>query len=313
MAVLNPPGALPGLARSMTNHLLTARAAYDVPRLTALFAPEGLNESKDWTRGVDNTLQAARAIGLLEGPRGEAVEVSGTVRERSGGRPFSREEFRRTIRDLALDLKRDGNPWAVDADVRTSGARDLSRALSWFLAQDAMGPALTWTAPDEHNAERLQSTQLREIPEDDRPIGNDTRWGAFSRWALAMGLAEPAPIRGGGTGIVPLPVGAIRDVVLGMERRVWPVGEFLDALGAALPVVDGGVVRAGLRDVLPEEPDPAVRADAVDSSISQSVLLLEDEGHVTLTYGSDAEARVFVDPEGDRKVINVEIRNGGRS
>jgi hypothetical protein len=56
-----------------------------------------------------------------------------------------------------------------------------------------------------------------------------------------------------------------------------------------------------------------VRADAVDSSISQSVLLLEDEGHVTLTYGSDAEARVFVDPEGDRKVINVEIRNGGRS
>lgn len=312
MAVLNPPGALPGLARSIVNHLLLTRATYDVPRLTALFAPAGINTSKDWTRGVDNTLSAARAIGLIEASRGEEVALPETVQNKAEGRSFTRAAFRRLLRELVLDVRRDGDPWAVDDEARTAGARDLNRALSWFLAQDALGPALTWTGPDEHNAERLQSTQLRHLPVEDRPIVNDTRWGAFGRWVLAMGLAAPAPMRGADTGIVPLPLDAIRDIALRMERRKWPVAEFLDALAVALPVVDGGVFRDGLRNVLSEESDPGVRAHAVDSSIAQAVLLLEDERCLDLTYGSDAEARVFMDPAGDRKVINVEILNGRR-
>jgi hypothetical protein len=313
MAVLNPPGALPGLARSIVNHLLTARASYDVARLTALFAPAGINTSEDWTRGVDNTLSAARAIGLIETPRGGTVVIPEAVRSRTRGRPFTRPAFRRLLRELVLDVRRDGDPWAVDDEARTAGARDLNRALSWFLAQDALGPAMSWTGPDEHNVERLQSTQLQHLPDEDRPILNDTRWGAFGRWVLAMGLGEPAPTRGGGTGIVPLPLEAIRDVALRMERRTWPVAEFLDALATALPVLDGGVFRDGLRTVVSEEPDPGVRAHAVDSSIAQAVLLLEEERCLELTYGSDAEARVFMDPAGDRKVINVEILNGTRS
>jgi hypothetical protein len=313
MAVLNPPGALPGLARSIVNHLLMARASYDVPRLTALFAPAGINTSPDWTRGVDNTLSAARAIGLIETSLGETVVVPEVVRDKAGGRPFTRSGFRRLLRELVLDVRRDGDPWAVDDEARTTGARDLNRALSWFLAQDALGPALSWTGPDEHSAERLQSAQLQHLPDEDRPIVNDTRWGAFGRWVMAMGLAEPAPVRGSGVGLVPLPQEAIRDVALRMERRTWPVAEFLDALAAALPVLDGGVFREGLRSVLSEEPDPGVRVHAVDTSIAQAVLLLEDEGCLDLTYGSDAEARVFMDPAGDRKVINVEILNGTSS
>lgn len=313
MAVLNPPGALPGLARSIVNHLLVARASYDIPRLTALFAPAGINTSEDWTRGVDNTLSAARAIGLIEAPRGGTVVVPVAVQEWAGGRPFTRPGFRRLLRELVLDVRRDGDPWAVDDEARTAGARDLNRALSWFLAQDALGPAVSWTGADEHSAERLQSTQLQHLPDEDRPIVNDTRWGAFGRWVLALGLAEPAPIRGGGTGIVPLPLDAIRDVALRMEPRKWPVAEFLGALAAALPVLNGGVFRDGLRTALSKEPDPGVRAHAVDSSIAQAVLLLEDERCLDLTYGSDAEARVFMDPTGDRKVINVEILNGTRS
>lgn len=307
MAVLNPPGALPGLARSMTNHLLTSRASYDVDRLTQLFAPEGLSDSPDWTRGVGNTLQAAKAIGLLNLERGGTVTVSESASEQTEGRPFSRSSFHRLLRDLVLDMQRDGDPWSTEQEARTAGARDLARALSWFLAQDALRPALSWGGQDDHSVQALQSEQLRHIPDDERPFVNDTRWGAFSRWAVALGFVEPAPVTTGGIGLVPLPLGAIWDVVARMEHRVWPVGAFLQALADSLPVLDGGLVRAGLRRIMAEEADPGVRAYAVDTSISQVVLMLEDEGMVTLSYGSDAEACTFSDTESDRKVTNVEV------
>lgn len=307
MALLNPPGALPGLARSITNHLLQSRATYDKERLTELFAPAGISDSKEWTRGVDNTLEAAKAVGLLHGERGGAITVSDVVAQRTREPPLSRSSFRRLLRDLVLDVQRDGDPWSAEQEARTTGARDLTRALSWFLAQDALRPAMNWAGQDDHSVQKLQSEQLRHLPEEDRPVINDTRWGAFSRWAVALGFAEPAPTSTGGIGLVPLPLGAVREVVGGMEYRVWRIGEFLEAIADALPVLDGGLVRTGLRRIMPEEADPGVRAHAVDTSIAQVVLLLEDEGVVTLSYGSDAEIRTFSDPESDKKVINVEI------
>ena len=319
MAVLNPPSALPGLARSITNYLLTSRAVYDEVRLTALFAPPGISDGGDRTRGVDNTLKAGRAIGLITQERSGPVTVSEVVKVWSKGSPFTREEFRQVLRKLVLDMKRDGDPWTGDIEARTAGARDLSRALSWFLAQDALGPALSWSGIDQYSAQWLQSQQLRHLPDQDRPIVNDTRWGAFSRWAVALGFAEPAavharPAIGPATtvlvGLVPLPLRAIRDVVCLMETGRRPVAAFLDELTAALPVLDGGMVRRGLGEMLEEDPDPGVRGNAVDTSISQSLLILEDEGHLKLTYGADAEARVFTDPEGDKRVTSVDVMDG---
>jgi hypothetical protein len=306
MAVLNPPSALPGLARSITNHLLTDPSSYDEERLTALFAPRGISDIQDPTRGVDNTLKAARAIGLITQQPSGIVEVSGVVKARAKGKAFTRNEFRQVLRQMALDVKRDGNPWAGDLEARTAGARDLSRAASWFLSQDALGPALSWAGKDIHSVQELQSNQLRHISDDERPVGNNTRWESFARWALALGLAEAtAPYT-----LVPLPLRAVRDVVERMVSGVRPVVTFLNEISTELPVVDGGVSRAGLRALLDEDSDPGVRANAVDTSISQSLLILEDEGRVKLIYGADAEARVFTDPEGDRKVSGVEVMDG---
>ncbi|MFG1828651.1 protein DpdG [Micromonospora chersina] len=310
MAVLNPPSALPGLARSITNHLIKSRASYDVERITALFAPSGISNSPDRTRGVDNTLRAARAIGLIMQDSSGTLTVPEDVAARSSGGGLTREEFRQVLRRAALNLRRDGNPWAGDIEARTAGARDLSRALSWFLAQDALGPALSWRGKGRHSVELLQSEQLRHLADEERPFSNDTRWGAFGRWALALGLAEPAIAEAGG-GLVPLPLRAVRDVVLRMQPGKRPIGAFLTELATELPVLEGGVARAGLRALLGEDPDPGIRNESVDTSVSQSMLVLEEEQVLELTYGSDADARVLGDPEG-RKVSNVEVLIGVR-
>src|SRR4051794_276957 len=104
MAVLNPPSALPGLARVIVNHLLASRATYDEERLTALFAPADLGEG-DVTRGVDNTLRACRALGLLVQASGQQISVSQGVQEASGGVAFTREAFRVLLRSSVLDLR----------------------------------------------------------------------------------------------------------------------------------------------------------------------------------------------------------------
>ena len=193
MAVLNPPSALPGLARSITNHLLGSRASYTEDRLIALFAPPGISDIQDPTRGVDNTLKAARAIGLLLEDASGVLKVPDAVKIEAKGNAFTRAEFRGVLRRLVLDTKRDGDPWAGETGTRTwtTGARDLSRALSWFLAQDAFGAPLSWTGKDHNSAEDLQSRQLHHLRKEDRPFSNDTRWGAFGRWAMALGLTEP--------------------------------------------------------------------------------------------------------------------------
>ncbi len=308
MAVLNPPSALPGLARAIVNHLLVSRAVYDEARLTALFAPADLWEG-DVTRGVDNTLKACRALGILVQSRESGVAVSDMVQEASRGVAFTRATFRVLLRSAVLDLSRDGDPWLL-GEGRTTGAKDLMRALSWFLNQDALGPPLSWRIQGEGNVQTLQDAQLPNLPDEDRPILNDTRWGSFSRWVVALGFAEAATASAG-TGLVPLPALSIRDAVKAMSPGARPVEEFLSALVRELPVLPGGSVAEGLRVQFGEDPDPSLRKGGLASGVSQSLLLLEDEGLLTMSYGADAVATRTLFEDGDSRQVSSVTVGGG--
>lgn len=308
MAVLNPPSALPGLARAIVNHLLVSRAAYDEERLTALFAPPDLWEG-DVTRGVDNTLKACRALGVVVQNRESGLSVSDAVREASRGGAFTREAFRVLLRSAVLDLSRDGDPW-LQGDGRTTGAKDLMRALAWFLNQDALGPPLSWLTQGEGNVQTMQDQQLPDLPDEDRPILNDTRWSSFSRWVVPLGFADAATASAG-TGLVPLPVLAIRDAVKRMSPGTRPVEAFLASLVRELPVLPGGAVAEGLRVQFGEDPDPSVRRGGLASGVAQSLLILEDEGLLTMSYGADADASRTLFEDGDsRQVSSVTVGEG---
>jgi hypothetical protein len=306
MAILNPPSSLPGLARSMTNYLLGSDTTCEEERLVALFSPPGLAGDDAGSRGVDNTLVVGRAIGLFEHTGDRRVLLSRPAVDRADGRPYSKVDFRRLVRDLVLDRERDGDPWDNAAGPRTSGARDLARALSWFLAQDASGPPLTWNADDRHSIQSLQSSQLRSVPRDDRAILNDTRWGAFTRWAPFLGLTDHAYVQSVGIGLVPFPAVAIRDVLAELPPGAQSVAAVLQYIRKRLPVLHGGAYRRSLDSLLPDDPDPCVRRNGLDSSIAQSLLLLEEEGILKLEQRADAERELILD-EVERYVSHVVI------
>jgi hypothetical protein len=300
MAVLNPPRSLPGLVRSIINHLLDSRAKYDEDRLQRLFVPDGLNDDLGRLDGIKNTLAAMRALTMIASDSEGHLSPSTSVLDASEGEPFTRDAFRTVLREHVLDLARDGDPWQLDDEAaRTAGARDLTRALSWFLAQDALGAPLSWTGQGASNAQELQAGQMPGWSNDDLPLSNDTRWAAFSRWAPALGFAEAASA-GSIQGLVPLPIRAVRDVICSFEGDEWMISDFLAHIGSRLPVLAGGPLRRSLTNLLDADPDPSVNDNAVDSSVAQSLLILDDEGTIRLTYESDAESRTLSSDQSQR-------------
>jgi hypothetical protein len=303
LAVLNPPRVLPGLGRAIINFLIESRSAWDEAGLIDAFKPGGVNESGGAADGVKNTLSAFRAIGMLHtSPQGgitaaESVTMHGSM--------FGRDEFRRVMLNHVLDLDRDGDAWAVgDGDASTSGARDLTRALSWFLAQDALGAPLSWN----DNIQKMQADQFGTSENLRWPIANDTRWNAFARWAPALGLAVPSVVRGA-SGLVPLPTLAITDTIAQMPDGQMQIEDFLNALARKLPVLSRGVVRSGLVARLAVDPDPGVHNNSVDTSVAQVLRILEARGRLSLETLADAGG-LFLSPSSHSRTTHVTLKGG---
>jgi hypothetical protein len=283
VAVLNPPRVLPGLGRAVVNFLIESRSSWNDAELVRAFKPPGVNEDGGAADGVKNTLSAFRAIGMLENDAQGNITVASTVTKLRSG--IGRTDFRRLMLTHVLDLGRDGDPWSVgEGEASTSGARDLTRALSWFLAQDALAAPLRWV----DNVEKLQSEQFGTSQNDRWALINDTRWNAFSRWAPALGLAVPSVVRAK-PGLVPLPTVAIADAVDEMPATRMPIQEFLGALATKLPLLPGGMIRQGLLARLGTDPDPGVQANAMDTSVAQVLRQLESRGRLAFESFADAD------------------------
>ena len=89
--------------------------------------------------------------------------------------------FRPLVRDLILRDALNYGLWDS-----TEGARDLTRALAWYLAQDPLQPPASWNEPGG-----VDVAQERQFTSGERIFSNDTRWGAFDRWATSSASAVP--------------------------------------------------------------------------------------------------------------------------
>lgn len=288
MAVLNPPRSLPALGRSVINFLTGSRSgsrrAWTEEELIEAFRPPGLNEAISSAEGVADTLSTFRAIGMLCSDTAGVITVSDTVA--ATGDTLSPAAFRRTLQKHALNLDRDGDPWQTGpGESLTGGGRDLLRALSWFLAQDALGRPLSWTS----GVQALQHAQFPDPDNDTWAITNDTRWGSSARWGQVLGFAAPSLVQAR-SGFVPLPVVAINDVLDELPSGQMPIGDFLSQLAAKLPVLHGGLVRASLVAYLPDgDPDPGIAQACADSSVGQALRILQDRGRLVFDTLPDAD------------------------
>jgi hypothetical protein len=281
--VLNPPRVIPGLGRAIVNFLIESRSTWDEGSLADAFKPPGVNEDVNAPDGVKNTVSAFRAIGVLEiGADGE-LKVADQVAAQGSG--IGRDAFRRLLLTHVFDIGRDGDSWSIgEGEAAQSGARDLARALSWFLAQDALAAPIRWT----------DSAHFR--------------WGAFSRWAPVLGLAVTSVVRAK-PGLVPLPTVAIADAAAELPSTRMPIQDFLGALSKKLPVLPGGVIRNGLVARLGSDPDPGIRAEAVDTSVAQVLRALEARGRLAFERLADADG-VFLSRSDQSRVTHVTVKGG---
>ncbi|MDX3106010.1 protein DpdG [Nonomuraea angiospora] len=308
MAVLNPPRSLPGLGRAIINFLIESKRSWTEEELIEAFKPPGLNDSSTAPDGIKNTLLAFRTIGMLSLDKSGEITVCDPVAD--DGTILTPAKFRRALQIHAVNLERDGDPWQTrPGEGHTSGARDLARALSWFLAQDALGRPLSWT----DNVQTLQQAQFPGQSNETWAITNDTRWGAFSRWALALGMASPSLLLRAKTSLVPLPVVAIDDVLDELPAGQSPIGDFLARLTTKLPILHGGLVRTSLAESLPGgDPDPGIAKDCADSSVGQALRVLEDRGRLVLDTLPDADGVRLSRFDSNRQTHVTLLRGGGR-
>jgi hypothetical protein len=133
--------------------------------------------------------------------------------------------------------------------------------------------------------------QERQIIGGDRIFSNDTRWGAFDRWATFLGVASRFP-RGSKTILMPDPTNAVRHVLAEVlpESRT-PILDFTERLAQRLPVLDGGTYRRAVEERMRPE---AVLAstDALSPSLSHALLRLRDEQLLRLEDLADAPTKV---------------------
>jgi hypothetical protein len=133
--------------------------------------------------------------------------------------------------------------------------------------------------------------QEHQFSAGERVFSNDTRWGAFDRWATFLGFGRHLP-RDGKDVLVPDPTSVVRELVpeiLTPQRQ--EIGIVIEELGRRMPVLDGGGYR---REVEARMKPEAVRSsgDLLSPSLAHALLRLRDERVVVLEDLADAPLKV---------------------
>lgn len=276
MSLLNPPQILPAVARVLFR-ALQAADGFELTRaeLAKSVAPTTLPRGNDspsgpGSRGFDDTLTACLMIDLFDRD-GEVIRLHTELPSQARDRREHDHHLQSVIRDLILRDVLNHGLWDS-----TEGARDLTRALAWYLAQDPLKPPAPWNEPGG-----VDIAQERQLAAGERIFSNDTRWGAFDRWATFLGFGRHLP-RAGKTVLVPDPTEAIRHalpLVLTTERL--DIAAAIKKLAERIPVLDGGTYR---RDIEARMSPGAFRSgdDLLSPSLAYALLRLRDERIIVL-------------------------------
>lgn len=231
------------------------------------------------TNQLKQTLNRWTELGLFSGEDGADVCIAERYRSDLGKTADEAERRLPTIlRTVAMLAENNERFW----ERERSKSADLSRAISWMLAQDVY--AL------DGNVKKLAVLEEAQIADSTKQtIGkNDTRWNGLKAWMMYLGFARD------GMQWVVDPTHALRDALpdIFASRKELSAPAFVERAAAVLPVLDGGAYRVQVEAALRDTAWPRLRAGLASSSLSRALQRLDREGFITLSDRSDTEGVV---------------------
>lgn len=163
------------------------------------------------------------------------------------------------------------------------GQEEFVDALAWLLVQDPFSP-LPWKG--EHVSRIID--QVGEADALRTVIGNDQRFQNLVYWARWLGFAERIGRTGAAEAVVSDPTEAVARALPGVFRdaRELSVQAFVQRLGAAVPVLDGGAARRALLNRLRDDYHPDEKT--LSRALSLALKRLDLRGAIQLLKPSDA-------------------------
>lgn len=270
MTLLNiTADGLPSVLLVLHHAVLASRKPLAKATLLDLVAPEHFVQDPKMAR---QTLRRWTELGLFV-ESDEMISVADRPADRLQGRDLDAWTRQIACR-LALSESNNADFWA------TEGARsaDLTRSLAWMLAQDAY----------ETHIGDLEALEAQQIVNPDRQLlRNPTRKNGLRYWAEFLGFS-----RGPGGDIDPTV--AVRDIL----QDILPVGggmpavEFVGAVAATLPVLDGGRWQRAVLDEIDTSMLAPLQPGQLSTALSRALMCLRASGDLLLQSRADAGASI---------------------
>jgi len=242
--------------------------------IKACGADLGLLDSKQ----LNQTLTRWSELGLFNSDDGP-VTLREPHRSRLGKTADSAEtRLPMVARAIALAPENNARFW----ESEENRSADFSRGLSWILAQDVY--AIDTSSPPKIAA--LEGGQITDLSK--RIFQNDTRWNGLRTWMTYLGFGH------GGAQVTVDPTEALRGAledIFGQDESL-PAPLFLERAAGVLPVLDGGVYRLAIEEVLNQASWPRPREGHVSTSLSRAIQRLDRGGSIAAERKSDTEAGI---------------------
>lgn len=233
----------------------------------------------DGAPGINNnhlksTLLRWSELGLFEA-EGDQTVIAEPYRGRLG-KDVDKAEARLPAIAREIVLRADNNQRFWEAESNKSA--DLTRGLSWLLAQDVY----TIDTTSHAKIQELESSQIADLSK--RMMQNDTRWNGLKAWAAYLGF-------GRGETFTVDPAVALRDALPDILPSSAPLSarDFLNRTIEMLPVLDQGVYRLMAEEALKDSAWSAPDKSRLSTSLSRAIERLVHTGDIAIEQRADAE------------------------
>ncbi|WP_263575044.1 protein DpdG [Devosia aquimaris] len=258
--------------------LVRALARYGSRSREDLLAACGLGVDGIDPKHLTQTLNRWTELGLFQS-EDKLVSLRDPYRSILGKNPdIAESRLPKVLRMIALAPE--NNIRFFEAEENR--AADLNRGLSWILAQDVY----TIDTSSHGTIDALENSQVADKAK--RMLQNDTRWNGLRTWMVYLGFARS------GSSVTIDPTQALReslDEVFGAEQTL-AAPLFVDRIAEVIPVLDGGLYRRQIEDLLKGSTWHRPPASTLSTALSRAIRRLIHEGVIATEQLSDTEAGV---------------------